>query len=95
MDIVKNIKLFTTQKSDNVLTIWFWRNKKSDGGFYHSRTFNISWMYNIWKKNKVKPYWGYRDNGARKSNKNDTCFDGTIGLGYLQLNYINWNLQNK
>lgn len=47
MDIVKNIKLFKTQKSDNVLTIWFWRNKKSDGEFYHSRTSNISWMYYI------------------------------------------------
>ena len=73
------------------LTIWFWRTK-ANCGYYHARCFNFSWRRNIWKRNNVKPFWGYRDNGAKKAN-NDTCLDATIGLGYLQLNYVNWDLQ--
>lgn len=73
-------------------TIQFWR-AKAYYGYYHSRSFKFSWMRKIWKQNKVKPFWGYRDNGGKKSN-GDKCLDATIGLGYLQLNYVNYNLQN-
>lgn len=84
----KILKLEKTTKW--CVTIWFWR-KENSVFVYHARCVNISWMRKVWRKNKVNPYWGYRDNGAKKKNR-DTCFDATIGLGYLQLNYINWNL---
>ena len=74
------------------ITIWFWRTL-AYYGYYHSRCINISWTRKIWKKNNVEPKWEYRDNGAKKEN-NDTCLDVTISLGYLQLNYVNWNLQD-
>ena len=88
-----NIRLYTVDRNSRVLTIWFWRTKSSHNT-YHSKSINISWMRKVWRNNKVKPQWGYRDNGGKKSN-GDTCYDGTFGLGYLQLNYINWNLQGN
>lgn len=74
-------------------TIWYWRTK-SDYGFYHSRCVCISWMRKIWKTNNVQPLWGYRDNGAKKL-QGDKCLDANFGIGYLQINYVNWNLQSN
>ncbi len=87
------MSLFTINRtSNNVLTIWFWRTKRHDGSQYHGRCFNISWTRKAWRKNNIAPQWGYRDNGFNKNN-GDTCSDQTISLGYLILNYINWDLQ--
>jgi hypothetical protein len=80
--------------SSHVFSIWFWRKKCKDGSMYHSRTINISWMLKIWRHNKVAPQWGYRTNGAKRS-AGDTCLDATFSLGYLILNYVDWDLQGN
>lgn len=47
-----------------------------------------------WKKNKIKPAFKIGTNGARRS-KGDTCLDCHIILGYLVINYTDFNLQRR
>lgn len=43
-----------------------------------------------WKKNLNKPMFGIKTNGTRKKSKN-TCFDFFIYLGYIVINYTDYN----
>lgn len=84
------IELFQFKKNHpHSYSLWFWRDSNKR---YHSKTFTVSWMRKYWKDNPEQLQYGYRDNGAKKEN-GDTCLDATLSIGYLQFNYINWNLQ--
>lgn len=67
--------------------LWFWRRKREDGRFYHSRTISVRWM-GVWRTNGVGAQWGLRTNGAKKG---DSCLDASLMLGYLVLNYVDWD----
>lgn len=60
-----------------------------------NKHFGISWMYKWWAHNGVGQIWRFRTNGARKSNPADTCLDVYLELGYLVINYTNFDYQNR
>jgi len=92
MQNTKKLSLFQVDPWDgHCLSIWYWRTYRY-GRWDYTRTLNISWMWYWWRKNGVSSQWGYRNNGAKKSD-GDTCLDQTLSLGYLVFNHINWNLQ--
>lgn len=47
-----------------------------------------------WKESGNKPHIAIRTNGARKR-KGDSCLDVSITIGYIVINYVNFNLQGK
>lgn len=47
-----------------------------------------------WKAQDFKPHIAIRTNGARKR-KGDSCLDISITIGYIVINYVNFNLQGK
>lgn len=73
--------------------ISFWYSRTNAYGYwFHSKTFGIYFYFN-WMFNGVGAKWGYRDNGAKKENK-DRCLDAKFTLGYVVFNYINWHFSN-
>ena len=60
-----------------------------------SKQFSISWYRKWWSKNGTGMIWRFRTNGANKSNPKDTCLDVYLELGYLVINYTDFNYQNK
>lgn len=88
---LKKIKLFSFDKSFNGFTLWFWRKKRKDSTWYHSRSFSFGNYRKYWSKNGTGKQWGYRTNGALKSRKEDNCFDCTLSLGYITFGYTNWD----
>ncbi len=54
-------------------------------------------IYNFstsWKLNGIKPKIKFRTNGAKKRN-GDKCLDASVTIGYVVINYVNFNLQGK
>jgi hypothetical protein len=88
------MKLFSIERTTEChVTIWYYRAFLG-GRWQHTKCFGIGWLYKWWSKNGTGPKWGYRDNGAKKS-QGDTCLDQTLSIGYLILNHVNWNLQKR
>ena len=81
---------FDKHPSNNsfAFTIWFDRIESSSGKKYYRRSFLFHWLRKAWKENNIKPRFSIHSNNAEKG---DGCFDGNITLGYLILNYTNWN----
>ena len=59
-----------------------------------NKQFSIRWYRKWWKENGVGMIWRFRTNGAKKSRPTDTCFDMYLELGYLVINYTNFDYQN-
>lgn len=47
-----------------------------------------------WKVSDFKPHLAVRTNGARKR-KGSSCLDVSITIGYIVINYVNFDLQGK
>ena len=60
-----------------------------------SKQFSIHCYYSSWSKNGTGMHWGWRTNKAKKSNPKDTCLDVFLELGYIVINYTNFDLQNQ
>ena len=60
-----------------------------------SKQLSISWYRKAWSENGTGMIWRFRTNGARKNNPADRCLDVYLELGYLVLNYTDFNLQNE
>ena len=60
-----------------------------------NKQFSIHCYYSSWSKNGTGMRWGYRTNGAKKSNPRDTCLDVYLELGYIVINYTNFALQKS
>ena len=60
-----------------------------------TKQLSIRWEYSSLSKNGTGMIWRFRTNGAKKSNPEDTCLDVFLELGYLVINYTNFNLQNS
>lgn len=61
----------------------------------NTKQLSIRWEYSSWSKNGTGMIWRFRTNGAKKSNPEDTCLDVFLELGYLVINYTNFNLQKN
>lgn len=48
-----------------------------------------------WKKEGNKPTIKLQHNGARRGVAEDSCLDVTLILGYLVINYTNFNYNHK
>jgi hypothetical protein len=44
--------------------------------------------YGVWEK---PPEISFRNNGAKKKNIEDTCYDCTLTIGKLDFGYTNWS----
>lgn len=55
------------------------------------KNFRISNYKNSWK-NQGGPQFFFQTNGARRKN-GDNCFDAKLVIGYIVINYTNFNLQ--
>lgn len=58
------------------------------------RVFAVYNYTDAWKESGNKPCVAIRTNGARKR-KGDRCLDVSITIGYIVINYVNFNLQGK
>lgn len=58
-----------------------------------NKQFSIISYRDSWSQNGTGRIWRVRSNGAKKRN-GDTCFDFFVELGYMVINYTNFNLQN-
>ena len=59
-----------------------------------NKVFQIINYKKDWKQNGNKPIISFKTNGAKK-NKGDKCLDINIWIGYTNINYTNYDLQNK
>ena len=59
-----------------------------------TKVFGIYWYRKSWKENGTKPMFKFFTNGAKKKN-GDNCLDVELIVGYLIINYVNYNLQKK
>ena len=59
-----------------------------------SKNISILNYKDVWRKNKIKPMLKVRTNGAKRKN-GDGCFELFIYIGYMVINYTNFNLQGK
>ena len=57
-----------------------------------NKNFSIINYKKVWKDVGNKPRLSFRTNGARKR-KGDKCLDVNIIIGYIVINYTNFNLQ--
>ena len=81
------ISLFRLDRHKNGFTLWY--NRKNNGTkWYHSKSVSFGNYYGIWEKpNELT----FRDNGAKKYNPKDTCYDCTLTIGKLAFGYTNWS----
>ena len=70
------------------MKIWFQK-------WWGNRCFQILSYRKAWMENGIGMVWGFRTNGAKKSRPTDTCLDVTLNLGYLVINYTNFNFQDS
>ena len=81
------ISLFGFDRHKNGWTLWY--NRKNNGTkWYHSKSVSFGNHYGIWEKPNEMTF---RDNGAKKNNPKDTCYDCTLTIGKLTFGYTNWS----
>lgn len=56
-----------------------------------NKYFSIKNHKKAWKENGNKPRIDFHTNGAKKHNPKDTCLDVTLIIGYVIINYTNFN----
>lgn len=59
-----------------------------------NKVFQITNYKEAWTENGIKPAFKLHTNGAKRRN-GDTCYDWTLIIGYIDINYTNFNLQRK
>ena len=59
------------------------------------KLFSIISYRDSWSKNGTGMQFSLRTNGAKKSRPTDTCFSVTLQIGYLDINYTNFNYQDR
>jgi hypothetical protein len=85
------MKVFEFQKRQNGFIVWFNR-MTCNGKQFHSKSFSIDNHRKAWIENGNKPRIVFHENGGRRK-QGDKCFDVTLILGYILINYTNWQLQ--
>jgi hypothetical protein len=81
---------------NRIITIWWKKGNRS----LSIRDFRL-----IRKKNKAEypddpdinknRAWGKYDNGAKRGNLKDSCYDVTYMLGHIEINYTNFAFNSK
>lgn len=60
----------------------------------YTKVFSIRYLKKVWKKNGIRPHLSITNNGGKRKN-GDECFDFKITIGYLVINYTNFDLQRR